>query len=51
MHFIFAGQQYRCRHREQTYGHGGGGGGKEERVEQMEGVAWKHIHGSIYNHM
>ena len=23
---LFAGQQWRCRHREQTYGHGGRGG-------------------------
>ena len=38
---LFAGQQWRCRHKEQTYGHGGD---REERVGQMERVAWKHIH-------
>ena len=30
---LFAGQQWRCRHREQTYRYGGGGG--EERKERM----------------
>ena len=36
---LFAGQQWRNRHREQTYGHGG-----EERREKargMERVTWK----------
>ena len=33
----FAGQQWRCRHRKQTCGHGG-----EERVRQAEKEAWKH---------
>ena len=36
---LFAGQQWRYRHREQTYGHGGGG--EEERVRCMERVTWK----------
>ena len=34
---LFTGQQWRNRHREQTYGHGGG----EERVRCMERVTWK----------
>ena len=34
---LFAGQQWACRHREQTWGWG-----KKERVGQMERVAWKH---------
>ena len=34
---LFAGQQWRNRHREQTYGHGRG----EERVRCMERVTWK----------
>ena len=34
---VFTGQQWRNRHREQTYGHGGG----EERVRCMERVTWK----------
>ena len=37
---IFAGQQWRCRHREQTCGHGlreGEGGTAGE-------AAWKHMH-------
>ena len=25
---LFSGQQWRIRHREQTYGHGGSGGGR-----------------------
>ena len=37
---LFAGQQWRNRHREQTYGHGRRGGG-EERVRCMERVTWK----------
>ena len=37
---LFSGQQWRLRHREQTYGHRAG----KERVGQMERVAWKHIH-------
>ena len=37
---LFGGHQWRCRHREQTYGHGRG----KEWVGQMEAVAWKHIH-------
>ena len=37
---VFAGQQWRHRHREQTCGHGGKG---NERVRQLEKVAWKHI--------
>ena len=36
---LFAGQQWRNRHREQTYGRGGGG--EEERVRCMERVTWK----------
>ena len=39
---LFAVQQWRCRHREQTYGHGGRG--RREKVGQMERVTWKHIH-------
>ena len=38
---LSAGQQWRYRHREQTYGHSEGG---TERVGQMERVEWKHIH-------
>jgi len=38
---LFSGQQWRHRHREQTYGHGGLRG---ERAGQMERVAWMHIH-------
>ena len=34
---LFAGQQWRNRHREMTYGHGRG----EERVRCMERVTWK----------
>ena len=34
---LFTGQQWRNRHREQTYGHGGG----EERVRFMERVTQK----------
>ena len=34
---LFAGQQWRNRHREQTYGHGGGGGEEGER----ERITWK----------
>ena len=34
---LFTGQQWRNRHREQTYGHGEG----EERVRCMERVTWK----------
>ena len=30
---LFAGQQWRHRHREQTYGHGGGVKGREGRME------------------
>jgi len=36
---LFAGQQWRNRYREQTYGHGGRGSG--ERVRWMERVTWK----------
>ena len=39
---LFAGQQWRCRHREQTYGHGRVG--RKERVGLTERVAWKHIY-------
>ena len=35
---LFSGQQWRDRHREQTYGHGGRGG---VRVRCMERVTWK----------
>ena len=35
---LFAGQQWRNRHREQTYGHDGG---RKERVGCMERVTWK----------
>ena len=34
---VFTGQQWRNRHREQTYGHGE----REERVRCMERVTWK----------
>ena len=41
---LIAGQQWRPRHREQTYGQGGSGeGSRKERVGQMQRVAWKHI--------
>ena len=36
---LFAGHQWRHRHREQTYGHGVG---RKERVGCMERVTWKH---------
>ena len=36
---LFAGQQWRSRNREQTYGHGERRG--EERVRCMERVAWE----------
>ena len=36
---LFSGQQWRNRHREQTYGHGGRGGGRGLRC--MERVTWK----------
>ena len=36
---LFAGQQWRNRYREQTYGHGGRG--SRERVRGMERVTWK----------
>ena len=38
---LFARQQWRCRHREQTYRHRGRE--RKERVGQMERVTWKHI--------
>ena len=38
---LFAGQQWRHRHREQMYGHAGWG---KERTGGMERVTWKHIH-------
>ena len=37
---LFAGQQWRRRHRKQTYGHGVGAG-RKERVGCMERVTWK----------
>jgi len=37
---LFAGQQWKHRHREQTYGWGRG----RKEVGSMERVAWKHIH-------
>ena len=37
---LFAGQQWRCRYREQTYGHG--------QVEEGEGGTNGEEHGSIY---
>ena len=40
--FFFAGQHWRNRHREQTYGHCLGGR-KKETVGGMERVTWKHI--------
>ena len=36
---IFSRQQWRNRHREQTYGHGGRGG--ERRGDVMKRVTWK----------
>ena len=38
---LFAGQQWRRRRREQTYGSGDGG---MERAGQMQRVAWRHLH-------
>ena len=35
---LFAGQQWRSRHREQTYRHGRG---RRESVRPMEKVTWK----------
>ena len=40
---LFKGQEWRCRHREKTYGHSGGKAG----VGGIERVAWGHI----YYHM
>ena len=37
---LFTGQQWRNRHREQTYGHEGVEG-RRERVRCMERVTWK----------
>ena len=37
---LLAGQQWRCRHREQTCGHREG----KESMGKMERVAWKNIH-------
>ena len=37
---LFAGQQWRHRPREQTFGLGGGGWGRKERVGRMEGETW-----------
>ena len=39
---LFAGQQWSCRHREQTYGSGGGGWEGEGGVNGR--VAWIPIH-------
>ena len=39
---LFAGQQWRPRHREQTHGHRGQS--RMERVRLMERAVWKHIH-------
>ena len=36
---LFAGQQWRNRHREQTYGHRAEG--RKERVRYMQRVTWK----------
>ena len=43
---LFGGQQWRCRHREQTSGHGDGGcrGGKRKKAGETEGAAGKRIH-------
>jgi len=38
---LFAGQQWRCRCREQTYGYERGGGMKK-KVGRRETVPWKH---------
>ena len=41
---LFAGQQWRNRYREQTYGQGGRGkvvSGKKERVRGMERITWR----------
>ena len=38
---LFAGEKWRCRHREQTYGLGGVG--RKEKVRCMERVIWKLI--------
>ena len=38
---LFTGQQWRCRHGEETYGHGLG---EEERAGRMERGTWKHTH-------
>ena len=37
---LFAGKQWRCRHREQTYGHVGGRGGEWDE--------WREKHGNIH---
>ena len=41
---LFAGQQWKHRHREQTYGHGGGGGRRGWDIR-------REYHGNIYYHM
>ena len=38
---LFAGQEWRHRHGEQTYRHRGGG--RKESVGRMERLSWKHI--------
>ena len=41
---LFAGQQWRCRHREQAYG-----GEGMEVGGRMERVTWKHVHCHVKN--
>ena len=41
---LFSGQQWRCRHREQTCALGRGGVGRKERVGRMKREVQKHIH-------
>ena len=46
---LYAGQQWRDRHREQTYGHSVGGTWKE-RVRCMERVTRKYIRYAMLSH-
>ena len=41
---LFSGQQWRNRHRKQTYGHRGRGG-------ERRGDVWRKQHGNLQHHM
>ena len=48
---LITGQQWICRRREQTYGHGVGWGGEEVEGVWMYGDVWREKHGSVHDHM